>query len=172
MTTRNTAGPTATTTFSFADYYDPAWMGFRSLQVINDDLMKPGIGFGKQPYHDMEIVTYILIGSLEHKDSMGNGRIIRAGKIQDMVAGKGEHRSEFNTSLDEPIHLPQIWVQLDQKDVTPRYAEKSHQGCRSRHPASDDKKSGARQLDCHPSGYRPMARKAENRTKRLPFARS
>lgn len=112
-------------TFSFADYYDPQWMGFRSLRVINDDRVMPGMGFGKHPHRDMEIITYILSGSLEHKDSMGNGRIIRAGEMQYMAAGTGVQHSEFNPSREEAVHLLQIWIQPDQKGVTPRYAEKS-----------------------------------------------
>src|SRR6266487_4093604 len=112
-------------TFSFADYYDPEWMGFRSLRVINDDLVMPGMGFGTHPHRDMEIITYILSGALEHKDSMGNGRVIRAGEVQYMAAGRGVQHSEFNPSKDEAVHLLQIWIQPDRKGVTPRYAERS-----------------------------------------------
>ena len=112
-------------TFSFADYYDPQWMGYRSLRVINDDLVSPGMGFGTHPHRDMEIITYILSGSLEHKDSMGNGRIIHPGEVQYMAAGTGVKHSEFNPSNKEAVHLLQIWIQPDQKNVTPRYAEKS-----------------------------------------------
>ncbi len=111
--------------FSFADYHDPCWMGFRSLRVINDDLVMPGMGFGMHPHRDMEIITYILSGSLAHKDSMGNGRIIRAGEVQYMSAGSGVQHSEFNPSKDEAVHLLQIWIQPDSKGLTPRYAEKS-----------------------------------------------
>ena len=111
--------------FSFADYHDPRWMGFRSLRVINDDLVMPGMGFGMHPHRDMEIITYILSGSLEHKDSMGNGRIIRTGEAQYMSAGSGVQHSEFNPSKDEAVHLLQIWIQPDQKGLAPRYAEKS-----------------------------------------------
>jgi redox-sensitive bicupin YhaK (pirin superfamily) len=112
-------------TFSFADYYDPEWMGFRSLRVINDDLVMPGKGFGTHPHRDMEIITYILSGSLAHKDSMGNGRVIRTGEVQYMAAGTGVQHSEFNPAMDEAVHLLQIWIQPDRKGVTPRYGEKS-----------------------------------------------
>jgi len=112
-------------TFSFADYYDPHWMGFRSLRVINDDIVLPGMGFGTHPHRDMEIITYVLSGQLEHKDSMGNGRVIRPGEFQYMAAGTGITHSEFNPSKDEAVHLLQIWIQPDHKGVTPRYAERS-----------------------------------------------
>ena len=112
-------------TFSFAEYYDPQWMGFRSLRVINDDLVMPGMGFGTHPHRDMEIITYILSGALAHKDSMGNGRVIGTGDVQYMAAGTGIQQSEFNPSKDEAVHLLQIWIQPDQKGVKPRYAEKS-----------------------------------------------
>jgi redox-sensitive bicupin YhaK (pirin superfamily) len=112
-------------TFSFADYYDPQWMGYRSLRVINDDLVMPGMGFGTHPHRDMEIITYILSGSLQHKDSMGNGRVIRTGDVQYMAAGTGVQHSEFNPSKDEAVHLLQIWIQPDAKGVKPRYAEKA-----------------------------------------------
>jgi redox-sensitive bicupin YhaK (pirin superfamily) len=112
-------------TFSFGDDYDPKWMGFRSLRVINDDLVMPGQGFGAHPHRDMEIVTYILSGQLEHKDSMGNGRVIRKGELQYMSAGSGVQHSEFNPSKDEAVRFLQIWILPDSKGVKPRYGEKS-----------------------------------------------
>ena len=112
-------------TFSFADYYDPNWMGFRTLRVINDDLVMPGMGFGKHPHRDMEIITYVLSGVLEHKDSMGNGRVIRPGEMQYMAAGTGVQHSEFNPSQDEAVHLLQIWIMPDQKGLKPAYGERS-----------------------------------------------
>ncbi len=100
-------------------------MGYRSLRVINDDLVMPGMGFGTHPHRDMEIITYILSGSLQHKDSMGNGRVIAAGEVQYMSAGSGVQHSEFNPSKEEAVRLLQIWIQPDAKGVKPRYAEKS-----------------------------------------------
>ena len=112
-------------TFSFADFYDAKWMGYRSLRVINDDLMMPGMGFGAHPHRDMEIISYVLSGAIEHKDSMGNGRVIRAGEFQYMAAGTGVQHSEFNPSKTDPLRLLQIWIMPDEKGVTPRYAERN-----------------------------------------------
>ena len=112
-------------TFSFADYHDPQWLGFRSLRVINDDLILPGMGFGTHPHRDMEIISYVLSGALQHKDSMGNGRVIRAGEFQYMAAGTGVEHSEFNPSQTEATRLLQIWIKPDVKGVKPRYAEKN-----------------------------------------------
>ena len=113
-------------TFSFANYYDPEWMGYRSLRVINDDLVMPGQGFGTHPHRDMEILTYVLSGALKHEDSMGNGRVIKPGEVQYMAAGTGIQHSEFNPAPDEAVHFLQIWVQPDRKGLKPRYAEKSY----------------------------------------------
>ena len=112
-------------TFSFADYYDPQWLGFRALRVINDDLVMPGMGFGTHPHRDMEIISYVLGGALQHRDSMGNGRVIRAGEFQYMAAGTGVEHSEFNPSKTEATRLLQIWIKPDAKGVAPRYAERN-----------------------------------------------
>jgi len=110
-------------TFSFGDYYDPAHTGFRSLRVINDDRVQPGQGFGMHGHQDMEIVTYVLDGALEHKDSMGNGSILRAGELQRMTAGTGVRHSEFNPSDKEAVHLYQIWLLPERKGLKPSYEE-------------------------------------------------
>jgi redox-sensitive bicupin YhaK (pirin superfamily) len=110
-------------TFSFADYYDPAHMGFRSLRVINDDRVAPGQGFGTHPHRDMEIFSYVLEGTIEHKDSMGNGRQLKPGQVQLMSAGRGITHSEFNPSRTEPLHFLQMWIQPRERALTPSYTE-------------------------------------------------
>jgi redox-sensitive bicupin YhaK (pirin superfamily) len=112
-------------TFSFADYYDPAHTGFRDLRVINEDYVAPEMGFGMHPHRDMEIITYVVSGALQHKDSMGNTAVMRAGDVQRISAGTGIRHSEVNASAKEPVHLLQIWIIPDTKGATPRYAEKS-----------------------------------------------
>lgn len=110
--------------FSFADYFDPAHVHFASLRVINEDIVQADSGFGKHPHRDMEIITYILSGSLRHRDSMGNGEDIRAGEVQLMRAGTGVTHSEFNASADDPVHLLQIWIMPGEQGLTPGYWQK------------------------------------------------
>jgi quercetin 2,3-dioxygenase len=121
-------------TFSFGDFYDPAQMGFRSLTVINEDRVQPGKGFGMHGHRDMEIVTYVLEGSLEHKDSLGNGSIIRPGDLQHMTAGTGVRHSEFNPSADEAVHLYQIWLLPEREGLPPSYDQRAfnEDDCRGR----------------------------------------
>jgi redox-sensitive bicupin YhaK (pirin superfamily) len=110
-------------TFSFGEYFHPDHMGFRSLRVINDDVIEPGGGFGTHSHRDMEIFTYVIEGELEHKDSMGNGRVIRAGDLEYMSAGSGVRHSEFNPAADRQTHLLQIWIQPQKPGGAPRYAD-------------------------------------------------
>jgi redox-sensitive bicupin YhaK (pirin superfamily) len=110
-------------TFSFGEYYDPAHLSFRSLRVLNDDRVAPGQGFGMHGHRDMEIVTYVLEGALQHQDSLGNGSILRAGQLQRMTAGTGVRHSEFNPSDREWVHLYQIWLMPQRKGLAPSYEE-------------------------------------------------
>ena len=110
-------------TFSFDQYYDPEHIQFRSLRVLNEDIVAPGKGFGMHPHKDMEILTWILDGSLEHRDNMGTGAVIRPGELQHMTAGSGIMHSEFNPSPKDPTHLLQIWIVPDQKNLKPEYEQ-------------------------------------------------
>ncbi|HVU86661.1 MAG TPA: pirin family protein [Pirellulales bacterium] len=112
-------------TFSFGDYYDPAHTQFRALRVMNEDTVAPGQGFGMHGHRDMEIVTYVLSGALEHRDSLGNGEVLRPGELQRMAAGTGIRHSEFNPSATELVHLYQIWLLPERTGLTPGYEQKS-----------------------------------------------
>jgi len=130
-------------TFSFADYFDPKHVHFRTLRVMNDDHIAGGGGFPTHPHRDMEIVTYVLEGALAHKDSMGNGSVIRPGDVQYMSAGTGVAHSEFNASGTEPVHLYQIWMFPDKKNYEPTYDQKHF---------STDEKRGKLRLVVSPDG--------------------
>jgi redox-sensitive bicupin YhaK (pirin superfamily) len=112
--------------FSFADYYDPKFNGFRDLRVLNEDRVAPAKGFATHPHRDMEILTYVLEGSLEHRDSLGNGGVVIPGEVQYMSAGSGLRHSEFNHSQTEPLHLLQIWLVPNQNGVDPHYAQRRY----------------------------------------------
>jgi quercetin 2,3-dioxygenase len=112
-------------TFSFNEYYDPQFTGFRTLRVINEDFVAPGEGFGTHPHRDMEILTWVLEGAVAHRDSMGHTAAIRPGELQQMTAGTGVTHSEFNASPNEPLHLLQIWILPDKRGLRPGYAQRA-----------------------------------------------
>lgn len=113
-------------TFSFADYYDPEAMGYRALRVINEDRIAAAQGFGTHSHRDMEIITYVLEGALEHRDSLGSGGLLRPGEVQHMSAGRGIRHSEFNASEAEPLHLLQIWLLPTKNDIAPTYSQQAY----------------------------------------------
>ena len=130
-------------TFSFGHYFDPQQMGFGPLRVINEDRVRPGAGFDTHGHHDMEIISYVLEGALEHKDSIGTGSVIRPGDLQVMSAGSGIRHSEFNHSKQEPVHFLQIWVLPDREGISPRYDQKTY---------SESEKRGRLRLIGSPDG--------------------
>ena len=134
-------------TLSFGDYHDPAHMGFRSLRVINEDRVAPARGFGMHPHRNMEIVTYVLDGALQHKDSMGNGEVLRPGEVQRMSAGTGILHSEFNPSPTEPVHLLQIWLLPESAGIEPSYEQRDFSDQLNKHGltliASPDGRDGS-----------------------------
>jgi hypothetical protein len=129
--------------FSFADYQDPAHMGFRSLRVMNEDRVAPGMGFGTHGHRDMEIISYVLEGALQHKDSMGNGSVLHPGEFQRISAGTGVRHSEFNPSATEPVHFYQIWLLPERVGIQPSYEQKLF---------ADDEKQGRLRLVASPDG--------------------
>ena len=144
-------------TFSFASYYDPRHMGFRSLRVINEDHIAAGQGFPMHPHRDMEIVTYVLEGELEHKDTIGNGSVIRPTEVQQMSAGRGIRHSEYNPSRASAVHLLQIWIEPDARGVEPSYDQKvypvAERGNRLRVVASGDGREGSIRIHSATSLY-------------------
>ena len=130
-------------TFSFGDYYDPKHVHFRTLRVLNDDRVAPGEGFPTHPHRDMEIVTYVLEGALEHRDSLGTGSVIRSGDVQYMSAGSGVTHSEFNASKTAPVHLLQIWMFPEERGLKPVYGQKTF---------SEEEKRGKLRLVASPDG--------------------
>jgi quercetin 2,3-dioxygenase len=130
-------------TFSFDQYYDPKFMGFRSLRVINEDVVAPGGGFPTHPHRDMEIITYVLAGALEHRDSLGTGSTIRPGDGQRMSAGRGIRHSEVNPSKTDPVHLLQIWIMPAQRGYEPSYEQKAF---------AEEEKRGKLRLIASPDG--------------------
>jgi redox-sensitive bicupin YhaK (pirin superfamily) len=152
-------------TFSFADHYDPAHMGFRVLRVINDDTVQPGQGFGEHSHRDMEILSYVLEGGLSHRDSSGGGGVIRPGDVQRMSAGSGVQHSEFNASSTEPVHFLQIWIVPESRGIEPGYEQKTllrrDQGGKLQLLASRDGRDGSVTIHQDASVYAALLGKGE-----------
>lgn len=138
-------------TFSFADYYDPRFTGYRALRVINEDRVQPEAGFPTHSHRDMEIISYVLEGALEHKDSLGNGSVIRPGEVQRMTAGRGITHSEFNPSRTELLHFLQIWIMPEQQGISPSYEQQAIELSAARgkfHPIAS-REGGRRKVKLH-----------------------
>ena len=159
-------------TFSFAGYYDPREMGFGSLRVINEDRVQAGMGFGTHPHRDMEIISYVLEGELEHKDSMGTGSVIRPGDVQRMSAGTGVTHSEYNPSKSNPVHFLQIWIEPSRVGVKPSYEQKrigtEEKKGRLRLVASPDAAEGSVQINQNAWVYASVLDGADSVTHVLP----
>jgi len=155
-------------TFSFADYWDPKWMGFRALRVINEDRVAPNSGFPTHPHRDMEIITYVLAGKLEHKDSLGTGSVIVPGDGQRMSAGSGIRHSEFNPSPNEAVHFLQIWIHPEKVALPPSYEQKSfseeEKRAKLRVIASRDAKDGSVKINQDASLYVTLLKPGEEVT--------
>ncbi len=161
--------------FSFADYYDPKFMHFGALRVINDDVIAPGMGFGTHGHRDMEIITYVLDGAIGHKDNMGNGSSIKPGDVQRMSAGTGVEHSEFNHAADQNTHLLQIWIQPNQLGIKPSYEEKHFDDADKRGKlrivASPDARDGAVKIHADVQVYAGLFDGAESATLAIAPAR-
>jgi redox-sensitive bicupin YhaK (pirin superfamily) len=161
--------------FSFAGYYDPKQMGFRELRVINEDRVQPGQGFGTHPHANMEIISYVLEGALGHKDSMGNGSIIRPGEVQRMSAGTGITHSEFNPSQEEPVHFLQIWIVPAKEGLAPGYEQKffpdEEKKGKLRQIASADGRNGSVTINQDINLYAALLEAGEGVVHQLPTGR-
>jgi hypothetical protein len=152
-------------TFSFSSYYDPRHMGFRGLRVINEDVVAPGQGFGEHGHRDMEILSYVVSGGLGHRDSMGNGEVIRPHEWQRMTAGTGVQHSEMNASKTEPVHFLQIWILPEAQGIEPGYEQKlfapEEKSGRLRLVASRDGREGSLKIHQDVSVYNALLRNGE-----------